>query len=664
LLKLHKIKLDRVQNRGFVLSFGPQEDKITQSAKGWTLGLGASKNVITPSISAYNHPVTLNFPDVGSLAKSIEETFKAEALSAGSERDSLSSELYDSADWDKLIDFWRNGEEIIPECVRDLIGQNSRVPYPAIGDFVGSFRPVEGSYTVLRSKFNNLDIMKKPKLLGPNDLTRVMVSRPMQEPKRNPDCGEIRATGEYKVTLNYDGKGQGYGYKALYQKRACHCSACSVCGEKNILDDAWLYSQDIWARVNRLKVCGSEAHVYEWVFSPPQATLEEFRETIKTIMYKEGQTEYERLISFVIRNVTGDLDATATGWSIFYHPWRQNGKDGAHRPWDGNDSDPYHHRVSPHYHVIVVSWLRGPALIKKLNALKEEHPFLKDWTITIGPNKEDKKKAKAQGKRHAPPHEIADRHELEHKLAYILSHTGIKQKTDEEGNPTGRRLPMVSHHGLNHYKRMSRLTFRSCGLSSSDVPLLSQGYEEIVSENGTDRPVYWANYLYPCIANGKSLYYAHVERINSAHVYVSNFDKENCRADLIELIRAFREGPSGRECPERLLSRIYNHIRADDRYIFDFTPQEGAVLRYPYRLYLKAGERDLWNLINSEDGPPCDIFGNVSEDDISPRSGGGQGVPDMRSIPQRERYKPLYDDSEDWRDGLDDYALRYGRGCE
>ena len=557
--------------------------------------------------------------------------------------------LFEGTPWEDLIAYCKHGEIIIPACVSSFLAQNSRVPYPAIGDFGISGAYGEIPYTVLRSKFNNLGLRKTPKMRDFNELSRLMISLPMHE-ERRPDCGMIRATGQYKITEDYDGQGNGYGFKAVYQKRSCHCSACEECGEKNILDDAWLYSQDIWARVLGLRMCGVDAHVYEWVFSPPQATQEEYVETCKASTYKEGLQEFERLISFVIRNSAEDLEAVATGWSTFYHPVRQNGSDGAHRDWDGNDGDPMHWRYAPHFHVIVVSRFKGPALIKRLNKLKNEHPFLKAWSIMIGPNRSDKKKGIRA------PHEIEDRHELEHKIAYILSHASIKQAVDEEGEPEGRRLSMISHYGLNHYRRMSRLTLKA------SVPLLSQGYEETVQENGKEHPVYWANYYYECVARNKNLYYAHVERILSAHVYVFNFDKEGARRDITELVHNWESVPGNREQPERLLSAIYQYIRNDSRYIFDFIPQEGKELRYPYRLYLKSGERDLWNLITSDDSLPYDLRGELPEDPLpvgsdnpasacgsGPRVAGGTSA---RAVP----------DFDDWREGLDDYALRFSGG--
>jgi len=561
--------------------------------------------------------------------------------------------IVEDTPWDDLIAYAKNGEVIIPACV-SFLAENSRVPYPAIGDFGISGAYGENSYTVLRSKFNNLGLRKSPKMTDFNELSRVMVSLPMHE-KRRPDCGMIRATGQYKVTENYDGEGNGYGFKAVYQKRACHCSACEECGEKNILDDAWLYSQDINARVLGLKMCGIDAHVYEWVFSPPQATQEEYIETCKASAYKEGLQDFERLISFVVRNATEDLDALATGWSTFYHPCRQNGKDGKHREWDGNDDDPFHWRYAPHFHVIVVSRFKGPALIKRLNKLKEEYPFLKGWSIIIGPNRSDKKKGIRA------PHEIKDRHELEGKIAYILSHASIKQGVDDDGEPEGRRAPMVSHYGLNHYRRMSRLTLKA------SVPLLSQGYEETIEENGKELPVYWANYYYECVARNKSLYYAHVERILSAHVYVFNFDKEGARRDITELVDKWASVPGNMEQPERLLSAIYQFIRNDQRYIFDFVPQEGKELRYPYRLYLKSGERDLWNLITSDDGLEYDLRGELPEDPltegrINPPEGAGKGPAVAGGSPSGNVVNRAVPDLDDWRDGLDDYALRFAGG--
>lgn len=200
------------------------------------------------------------------------------------------------------MSYCRDGVLIIPDSVSDLVSYNSRAGYPAIGDFVDSGAIEEISYTVICSKFNKLGPLKTPKMLKASDLTRVMVSLPMQEGKRFLDCGSIRASGQYKVTLDYDMEGHGYGARVKYNRFSCHCYSCSECGESHILRIAWETAQDIQARVLGLKLCGVDhPHVYEWVFSPPQGTLEEYRETVRKSQYKEGLADFEAMISFIIR---------------------------------------------------------------------------------------------------------------------------------------------------------------------------------------------------------------------------------------------------------------------------------------------------------------------------------------------------------------------------
>ena len=321
-------------------------------------------------------------------------------------------------------------------------------------------------------------------------------------------------------------------------------------------------------------------------------------------------------------------------------------------------------------------------MVSRWNALRKSCPLVAGWVVKIGPNKKDEAEARANGKRHAPPHEIdmsSGSHELEHKIAYILSHAGIRQAVGDDLEPIGNRLPLLVHHGLNHYSRMSRLVLKK------GVPLLSQGYEEtFIEEGGKEVPVYWANYLYECVARDSDLYLAHVERVNSAHVYVFHFDKEGARADLSRLVSEFRADSVKMEHPERLLSEIYRFIRDDRRFIFDFVPKEGAELRYPLSLYLPGGEKRLWDTILSGDGHGSDLsvqsrqYAEASEEADRReaefyRSKGSEVPPDLVTphgydISAHAGQGPaiggaspsgnVIDDTED----LEDYVLRFGGG--
>lgn len=293
-----------------------------------------------------------------------------------------------------------------------------------------------------------------------------------------------------------------------------------------------------------------------------------------------------------------------------------------------------------HSHGIVVSYLPGPVLVKRWNELRKTCPLVAGWVVKIGPNKQDSIKARKEGKKNAPPHEIdmsSGSHELEHKIAYILSHTGIRQAVGDDLEPVGNRLPLPVHHGLNHYSRMSRIVLRS------GVPLLSQGYEEtFTEESGKEVPVYWANYYYECVARQSDPYLAHVERINSAHVYVFRFDKEGARSDISRLVSEYRADSVKMEHPERLLSEIYRFIRADRRFIFNFVPKEGAELRYPLPLFLPGGEKRLWDAITLGKAPAPILSEEADLPETEDRPG-DISVPSML----------------DW-DDMDDYALKYG----
>ena len=172
--------------------------------------------------------------------------------------------------------------------------------------------------------------------------------------------------------------------------KSCHSILCDQCGEKAILDKAWDLSQSIWARVQYIsRNTGRDAHVYEVVFSPPQATKAQLFAAVTQAQYEEGLNEWKMAICHAIRQATRRTGAKMVGWTIFYHHARKNGRSGrVNRDWDGNDGEYGHFRLAPHFHVIIVSPLTAGELIEGFNEVRDS--CLNDWFIGVGYNKKKK----------------------------------------------------------------------------------------------------------------------------------------------------------------------------------------------------------------------------------------------------------------------------------
>jgi len=82
-----------------------------------------------------------------------------------------------------------------------------------------------------------------------------------------------------------------------------------------------------------------------------------------------------------------------------------------------------------------------------------------------------------------------------------------------------------------------------------------------------------------CEREGMSYDLARVEGINSAHVYAARVEKKECQEEIWNLIA---EHPND-------LEAVYQYIRDDHRFIFNWIPIDGEPIRYPNRLYTVDG---------------------------------------------------------------------------
>jgi len=412
----------------------------------------------------------------------------------------------------------------------------------------------------------------------------------MHSPKSD-QCGTTFWHGTDKVTLDYDGQGQGSYSRVQYQARSCHSPECEECGDKAMMDKAWELAQRIEASQSYIRQYMAETpRTFEIVFSPPQATKKELANTLHYAQTLEGFQEFQYQIEEAIRQATRDPNGTTWGAVIFYHAFRQNGRDGQKNAWNGNDGESDHWRYAPHFHVILTTVRYPGELVKAFNDLRKTD-LLKGWVVKVGPNQVEEAQARAEGVPFVP-HVLHDHSDLENKLQYIISHTAIRHKADENGQPIGRRLPMFSVHGLNHHSRISRIE------AKQGVPLLNQGYSDFIEEeDGQRKGYYWAKVLYLCLDNNMDIELARVERINSGHVYVPRIYRDDCKSKVLEFIE---DNPDD-------LQGLHRLITSDWRYITNFVPKDGCPMRYPNRLKMVDGG-DLRFMISN--------LGTISEEDL------------------------------------------------
>lgn len=480
------------------------------------------------TIKGFTYPITINYPTFSRLSAQIDINEK-----------SRNSEIPED---DLSIMISRLKSQI----------RNGSIVYPAIGDFV------EIDYRVIRSKFFKSGPRQKPKVSGASPMISIL---PMHAPK-GPGCGTVFWHGTDKVTLDFDGNGNGAYSRVRYQTRSCHSPECEECGDKAILDKAWEIAQRIEASQAFIRQYRMESpRTIEIVFSPPQATKRELAETLHYAHTIEGFQEFEYTILEAIRQASGDSEGLSWGAMMFYHAFRQNGTDGQKNGWNGNDGNPDHWREAPHFHVIFTSSMFPGQLIKAFNDLRRTD-LLKGWIVKVGPKEGE-----------TEPRLLSSHSDLENKLQYILSHTAIRHKADKDGQAIGRRLPMFSCHGLNHHSRISRIEVKS------GVPLLNQGYADFIEDGETRKGFYWARVLYMCLDNGLDVELARVERINSAHVYVPTIYRNDSKRDIVQFVHDHPEDLGG----------LWRMISSDRRYITNFVPKEGCPLRYPNRMKMIDG---------------------------------------------------------------------------
>lgn len=423
-------------------------------------------------------------------------------------------------------------------------------------------------YKGIQRNFCKNGPLKSKKRVFCDDLTPMVTKLPLTEKhERGAQHGGARFAGTIAQTEDWDGKlgedGQGAVVEFAFNFRSCHSILCSVCGEKAILDRAWNLSESIWARAQYLSLNGADPHIFEIIFSPPQGSRDSLVQAINKSEYKEGLEDWVQGIDWTIRSALSDLGADRFGWVIFYHQVRGNGQGGDEEDearrrkndWNGNDGDSDHFRLAPHFHVILISPLPGGDLIKRFNEARAE--YLPGWLIKVGPNKEEARKAKKEGRRTRPV-ELQTRFSLEDKLAYIMSHQGVTFSPSLKGSKTIQD-DLWRTRGICSGQVISEVYLKP------SVPLLNQGYIKYVEIDGERRPLFWSKLLFLCMDYGLDTSLAHVEGINSARVFAHRRDKKDC----VEIVRTYhKDNPDD-------LEGLYNILRDDRRFLFDFIPKDG-----------------------------------------------------------------------------------------
>lgn len=413
------------------------------------------------------------------------------------------------------------------------------------------------------------------------DLTRLSIDLPghgeIGRDETGIKCGKHSLKhGEYVRTM--DGT---YIEKRPEQFRHCCRMQCPVCGRKYCNDHAHDLAHTIWNTRDKLGRQGWTPAVYHVVVSPPQPDNPEALLRVMTLEgWKDLRSEAVELL--------GELGAL--GGAILYHPFRENGKYGLQNGYKtGNDGDPDHWRLAPHYHGIVI--FNGIPPVWEIAEISART----GWVINLKtPEDEDIRRSD----REFSEARIKTLDDCEYLARYLYSHAGVMFA---EGH--NRRCYIATYLNESNPRALRTLRLRP------GADLLRQGYIATYQDPAhPEEPqvLYW-DQLYTTISAGnlylseeEILRLSEVECINSAPVQCAAADFDYCQSiieaeyerqrglGLLHLVGVKRDGTRTYDMDVRELWAI---IRADTRFLTQFVPYDAPEgLRNP-RLMQVDGEK-------------------------------------------------------------------------
>ena len=423
---------------------------------------------------------------------------------------------------------------------------------------------------------------RKEKHIKIKDLTRLSLDLPghgeIGRDEKGIKCGRHSLKhGDIARTL--DGS---FVERRPEQFRHCCRMQCPVCGRKYCNDHAHNLAQTIWNTRDKLGRKGWTPMVYHVVLSPPQP---DNPEALLRAMTLEGWVDMRSEAVELL----GELGAL--GGAILYHPFRENGKYGLQNGYKtGNDGDPDHWRLAPHYHGIVIFNGVPPAWkTAEINART-------GWVVKFKtPEDEDLRR----NDREFSEARIRTLDDCEYLAGYIYSHAGVVFAEGHE-----RRRKTVIYLSESTPRALRTITLRS------GVELLRQGYTATFKNperpEEPAQPLYW-DQLYSEISAGSSnlseeeiLRLSEVELINSAIVQCDARDYEYCTSVIQEEYERQRElgllhyvgrKADGSRTYDLDVAHLWRLIQGDPAFLTQFIPYDTPDgLRNP-RLMQVDGEK-------------------------------------------------------------------------
>lgn len=499
------------------------------------------------------------------------------------------SEIYsraisdESREPDKILRIRRNirnasivfPPEVSECCSLSPLDPESSPLYPANGGFRINERLHIGLRTRISLKFDNAGHLRKrgPLEADFSDLSTMYIGLPGQgEPGRSAKgikCGfEKLKHGDICGTLEAETV-----IKRSEQFRHCNNINCPICWVRYYKDHANTTSSVIWDTRDMLARQGYTPMAYHIVLSCPQPFD-------KPSLIKSATLEGWKDLRAEAHEILRELGVI--GGAMFYHPFRENGKDGIKNgSITGNDGDPEHWRYAPHFHAIAL--FNGFPPLDRVRELYERTGFVINFK-TI----EDERPKGANYLDEARIKTLAD---CSYLCSYLYSHIGVIK-----GDNSNRRLPGVTYLENSHPTKIRTLYLRR------GVPLLLQGYTATVQDPDNlevhGQPLYWRQLLLDLAASSdlsppEILRLSEVELINSGFVRCAAHDYEYCSKVLDDEYKRQKElgllHPSGHGKYDLDVFELWRLIRDDPAFITQFQPVN-AELRNP-RILQVDGEQ-------------------------------------------------------------------------
>ena len=433
---------------------------------------------------------------------------------------------------------------------------------PAKGGFRINEKLPIGLRTTICTKFNDAGrrFSKVGRTIRYEDAEILYQGLPGQgEPGRSPNgvtCGFLKLKhGDLAGTI---------GGEMIIEKREQfrHCSNidCPICWGRYTREHSYKAADMIWSTRDKLAREGYTPVVYHVVVSPPQPR------DFKGLAYsstRQGWNDTKREAYSILK----ELDAL--GGAMFYHPFRENGKEGLRNGSEtGNDGDPEHWRYAPHFHAIAIFNVYPP--LDRIKAIHDRTGFVINFK-TI-----DDQDADSKSSNYLDASRVKTFDDCNYLANYLYSHIGVVK-----GDNSSRRLPTLTYIENSHPLRLRTIYLRQ------GVPLLRQGYVATADAPGQEidgQPLYWQKFLIDLPANNPNLTEEEIKRlsevevVNSAFVHCASYDFDDCKAAIMEEYQRQKDlgllHHVGNGKYDLDVAELWRMIRGDSRFITLFEPVE------------------------------------------------------------------------------------------